>query len=50
MRVLPLIFIVVISVFTCSAQSNATLEVIVRDPSGALMLTISMPRSSAGVS
>ncbi|HEU4795275.1 MAG TPA: carboxypeptidase regulatory-like domain-containing protein [Pyrinomonadaceae bacterium] len=37
MRVLPLTFIVVISVFTCSAQSNATLEVIVRDPSGALI-------------
>ncbi|HSK62889.1 MAG TPA: carboxypeptidase-like regulatory domain-containing protein, partial [Pyrinomonadaceae bacterium] len=37
MRVLPLIFILTTSVLTCFAQSNPSLEVVVRDPSGALI-------------
>ena len=37
MRVLIGTAILVLSVFTCLAQSNASLEVVVRDPSGALI-------------
>jgi hypothetical protein len=37
MRVLPLLFILALSVLTDFVQSNASLEVVVRDPSGALI-------------
>ncbi|HEX6284405.1 MAG TPA: carboxypeptidase regulatory-like domain-containing protein, partial [Pyrinomonadaceae bacterium] len=37
MRVLPLIFILTLSVFTGLAQTTTTLELVVRDPSGALV-------------
>src|SRR5215813_9486122 len=37
MRVLPGIVVLILSVFTCLAQTNASLEVVVRDPSGALV-------------